>query len=100
MIPGVNFGIDSAKKQKMWAVQHRAKIRFYFFSPRNIPAPRLKNASLGIRNLEYLPEGPWSTIVSNSRCDCYEKRVGLATHRTIVQLPSTIQGATHPASTL
>ena len=67
----------------------------------------LKSALFGIRNPENIPEGPWSSIVSNSSCSCYEKRVDLcdkrvdlATHRTLVQLPRRIQGAMHPGSTL
>ena len=47
-----------------------------------------------------LPEGPRSAIDSHSSCSCCEPRTDLATHRTLVQVPSRIQGAMHPATTL
>ena len=53
-----------------------------------------------MRNAEYFREGPWSSIVSKSSCSCYSKRVDLATHKTLVQPPSRIQGAIHPGLTL
>ena len=62
--------------------------------------PSLKNAFFDILNIKIFPEGPRSSIDSNSRCSCCETRVDLAIHTTPIQLPSRIQGATRPASTL
>ena len=62
--------------------------------------PRLKNALLGIRTPEYFPEESLVLDRFKQQFSCYEKCVELATHRTLVQLPSRIQGAMHPGSTL
>ena len=60
----------------------------------------LENSFSDIQNPEIFPEGPRSSIDSNSSCSCCETRVHLATHRTPIQLPSRIQGGMHPASIL
>ena len=62
--------------------------------------PHLQNTFFDVENPQIFPAGPRSSIDPNSSCDCCETRVDLATHRTLVQLPSRIRGVMHRASTL
>ena len=92
---------DTHKQQ--WQTQNFDSFSFFSifcFQFQAMKHPRLNNA-FSTNKPDIFPEGPPpSSIDLNSSCSCCETRVDLANHRIPIQLPSRVQGAMHPASTL